>query len=372
MPEDAPKYAPTVTPKRGEQGVDGWQAHWLQTYHEPRLVWHRNKWHWAVTKPKELQKKTDKDKKLSSGTTDKLIAKQRKWSVVAKIYASFDAQLGDIDPQVTRDELFRLEAIKLFARYGLKTDPIKQLITGRAMETDDIVRLAHAHDISVPDEMIDLLNEESKFYLTYLPSMAEPTEADKAAERIFGTQQVNRGDMLNEMAESLEYLRTNPNAEDAKLIRRSIKELTVEFAKHSPKEVFTEKDKELAERLTSGTSRVITSTLSEVSKRYISENEWNRERTKSGAKLALERFSELHGNDTDILEINAKHAYAFAKWMEDELDAANKSIKAAISYVKGMFSWAITQIEYDITEEPWGGTKTDREIWSYSGGLAAI
>jgi len=120
--------------------VDGWQSHWLKTYHEPRLVWHRKKWHWAVTKPKELQKKTDKDKKLSSGTTDELVAKQRKWSVVAKIYASFDAQLGDIDPQVARYKAFRLEAVKLFAKYGEKSQQTQHLIMNSFMETDDIVR----------------------------------------------------------------------------------------------------------------------------------------------------------------------------------------------------------------------------------------
>ena len=141
MSKDAPKYAPTLTPKTGETDVDGWQSHWLKTYHEPRLVWHRKKWHWAVTKPKELQKKTDKDKKLSSGTTDELVAKQRKWSVVAKIYASFDAQLGDIDPQVARDKAFRLEAVKLFAKYGEKSQQTQHLIMNSFMETDDIVRL---------------------------------------------------------------------------------------------------------------------------------------------------------------------------------------------------------------------------------------
>ena len=120
MSKYAPKYAPTRTPKVSHPDVDGWQSHWLKTYHEPRLVWHRKKWHWAVTKPKELQTKTDKDKKLSSGTTDEVVAKQRKWSVAAKIYASFDAHLGDIDPQIARDEQFRTKAVKLFNQHGIE------------------------------------------------------------------------------------------------------------------------------------------------------------------------------------------------------------------------------------------------------------
>ena len=58
-----------------------WESHWVKDYHEPRLVKHRGKWHWAVTKPKDLQKPRDLDKKLSTGTTDKVVAEERKQEV---------------------------------------------------------------------------------------------------------------------------------------------------------------------------------------------------------------------------------------------------------------------------------------------------
>ena len=114
MSKDAPTYAPKNAPKLRQLNSVEWQKHWLEIYHEPRLVWHRGKWHWAVTKPKELQTKTDKDKKLSSGTTDETIAKERKWEVAAKIYARFDDQLENIDPQLGKDEEFRKRAVRLF------------------------------------------------------------------------------------------------------------------------------------------------------------------------------------------------------------------------------------------------------------------
>jgi len=63
MPEHAPIYAPKNASKMRRLISGVWQKHWLEIYHEPRLVWHRGKWYWAVTKPKELQTKTDKDKK---------------------------------------------------------------------------------------------------------------------------------------------------------------------------------------------------------------------------------------------------------------------------------------------------------------------
>lgn len=76
------------------------------------------------------------------------------------------------------------------------------------------------------------------------------------------------------------------------------------------------------------------------------------------SKTSYSQIWYLIGNTTDISDINAKHAYSYAKWMDTELGAANKSIKAAVSYVKGMFSWAITQEDYLITEPPW--TKLDK------------
>ena len=333
-----------------------WKDHWHTNYHDPRVILYRGKYAIAVTLPKELQKQTEFDKKLSARTTDKKVAEERKWKIAAKIYAGFDEALGDIDPQIARDQAFRTKAIKLFAQHGVKSPQVTEGLKGDFFETDDIVRLLHSLDIKVYDDMIQLLSEESKLYLTHLPSMAEQSEADKAAKAMFNEEEFDIKDIKEEMAEGLEYLTKNPNASNAKSVRRSVSNLSVRLAKHIP-DVFSDKDKELAERLKSGSSTQVSSTLSDVSKRYIAENKWRRDRTKSGAKLALERFCDLHGGTTDISEINAKHAYAFAKWMEDELDSATKSIKGGLSYIKGMFSWAITQVDYDITDEPWGVLK---------------
>lgn len=351
-PITAPKTAPKKVDE-ADNGVPLWKNHWHSNYHDPRIVLYRGKYAIAVTKPPALQKKNDPDKKLSARTTDENVARQRMWEIAARIYAGFDEELADFDLQIERDAAFRKKAVKLLAKHGIKHRSVTEELQGDFFETDDIVRLFHSYRIAIPDDMIDLLGEQAKLYLTHLPSMADQTEADKAAEAMFGKKEVNVLETLEQVRKGLDYLINNPDAADAELVRNNLKALSLEVAKHTPN-TFTDLDKELAERLKSGGMKKISSSIAEVSKRYLAENKWNRERTKSGAAVALERFSNFHGGDTDINDFNPKHAYEFAQWMEDELNSANKSIKSSISYVKGMFSWAITQKDYTITEEPWG------------------
>ena len=323
-----------------------WEAHWVKDYHEPRLVKHRGKLHWAVTKPKDLQKRTDPDKKLSTGTTDEVVAEERKHEVVAKIYKSFDEARAKIDPQIKRNEEFLAKVMELLASHG-HTDPRLKSLNNPFLEQDDIVRAVHALDITIPDDMIALLSDETKHWLKTLPYIGDKTEADIEAEKLFGAKDFDVMSTMKQMQEGMEYLTKNPDAPDKELIKGGLKELALNLAQSTGWP--TEADKALAARL-----QQTTSSISVVGKRYIKENKWRRERTKSGAAKAIERFFKVVGAETDITDIDAKDAYEFARWMEVEEQAANKSIKSGLSYVKGMFSWAITKKDYDITEEPWG------------------
>ena len=141
-----------------------WEAHWLKDYKEPRLVKHRGKWHWAVTKPKELQRRTDPDKKLSTGTTDEVVAEERKQEVVAKIYKSFDEARAKIDPQIKKNEEFLSRLMELLASHG-HTDPRLKGLNNPFFDQDDIVRAVHALGITIPDDMIALLSDETKHWL---------------------------------------------------------------------------------------------------------------------------------------------------------------------------------------------------------------
>ena len=324
-----------------------WEAHWLKDYKEPRLVKHRGKWHWAVTKPKELQRRTDPDKKLSTGTTDEVVAEERKQEVVAKIYKSFDEARAKIDPQIKKNEEFLSRLMELLASHG-HTDPRLKGLNNPFFAQDNIVRAVHALGITIPDDMIELISDEAKHWLKTLPYIGDKTEADTEAEKLFGKKDIDVMSTMKQMIEGAEYLNKNPNAPDRELIQGGLKELAKKFAQ-STGGWATEADKDLAAKL-----QQTSSSISVVGKKYLEKKNWGKQRTKSGAKLAIERFCEVVGGETDINDVTAKDAYALAQWMQDDLGSANKSIKGAISYVKGMFSWAITQKEYTITEEPWG------------------
>ena len=194
MTGKTPKTAPKTAPKKvdeADNGVPNWKNHWHSNYHDPRIVLYRGKYAIAVTKPPALQKKNDPDKKLSARTTDENVARQRMWEIAARIYAGFDEELADVDPQIERDKEFRKKAVKLLAKNGIKHPSITDEFSSNWFEIDDLVRLIHQAGVSIPDDMIDLLGEKAKLYLTHLPSMAGPTEADKATEAMFGKKDVN-------------------------------------------------------------------------------------------------------------------------------------------------------------------------------------
>ena len=83
------KNVPSLVPLNVPTSVPTWQNHW-HNYNDPRPVKFRGKIAWAVTKPLILQKLKDKDKKLSSGTSNPKIAENVKWDVTARIYQWFD------------------------------------------------------------------------------------------------------------------------------------------------------------------------------------------------------------------------------------------------------------------------------------------
>lgn len=170
MTGKTPKTAPKTAPKKvdeADNGVPNWKNHWHSNYHDPRIVLYRGKYAIAVTKPPALQKKNDPDKKLSARTTDENVARQRMWEIAARIYAGFDEELADVDPQIERDKEFRKKAVKLLAKHGIKHPSITDEFSGDWFEIDDLVRLIHQAGVSIPDDMIDLLGEEAKLYLTH-------------------------------------------------------------------------------------------------------------------------------------------------------------------------------------------------------------
>ena len=158
MPNNRTYTVPTSVPTN----VPNWQTHWHK-YHNPRLTWFRNKWAWAVTKPPELQKPKDKDKKLSSGTTDKKMAERVQWEVAAKIYQWFDEELEKLKPEIeasNKDQFMKLASMQ-WVKHGHPAEQLTKYFPPDP-EMDDVIRLFTAMDVEVTDEMLDLLDEEAK------------------------------------------------------------------------------------------------------------------------------------------------------------------------------------------------------------------
>ena len=124
----APTTAPTTAPTNVMRMVVGWQSHWLKDYKDPRLVPYRGKLAVAVTKPPDLYKPTDKDKKLSTRTNDPDVAEERKWELAAKIYKSFDEARARIDPQIKKNEEFLRQAYRKHISHVKSVVPAERLL----------------------------------------------------------------------------------------------------------------------------------------------------------------------------------------------------------------------------------------------------
>ena len=346
MSTNVPTTVPTTVPT--------WKPHW-KNYHDPRQVKFRKKIAWAVTKPLELQTSNDKDKKLSSGTIDPVMANKVKWEVAAKIYQWFDEELEKLKPEIeaTNKEKFMKLASMQWVKHGHPAEQLPDMFPPDP-EMDDVIRLFNAADVEVTDEMLDLLDDKAKHWLINHP-LQRPLSQDEIADLERYGDKFDIKESMQKVSKALEMLEKAYKDGDEDLMDIASGAVKAELMSPQSRLEYqknTSKDKDLVEVLETRTGKY-SSTISAVGKRYIKERKWNRERTKSDAILAIERFCTVIGRDTDIEEINAKHAYSFAAWMVNELDAANKSIKGTVSYVKGMFTWAITQQEYSIIEPPW-------------------
>ena len=63
----------------------------------------------------------------------------------------------------------------------------------------------------------------------------------------------------------------------------------------------------------------------------------------------------------DVHEITTKDAYAFASYLERQRDSASKTIKSSVSYLKGLFTWCITNPDVkDFVNNPFSNLDLSR------------
>ena len=182
MSKNAPTVAPTNAPTAAPTKSEMWKKHW-RNYNDPRPVPYKGKIAWAVTKPKELWKKTDRDKKLSSGTSDPKMAERVKWEIAAKIYQWFDNKLQELKPQIEKSnkEQFIALAQKQWVKHKHPADKFLSNFPLNDPEIDDVIRLFNSMDIEVTEDMLDLLDDEAKWWVTSYPLQAPITEHEKIA-----------------------------------------------------------------------------------------------------------------------------------------------------------------------------------------------
>ena len=283
------------------------------------------------------------------------MANKVKWEVAAKIYHWFDEELEKLKPEIeaSNKEQFMKLASMQWVKHGHPAEQLPDMFPPDP-EMDDVIRLYSASDVEVTEEMLDLLDDEAKYWLINHP-MQRPLSQDEIADLERHGDKFGIKESMQKVSKALEMLEKAYKDGDEDLMDIASGAVKAELMRPQSRLEYqknTSNDKELAEVLKTRTGKY-SSTISAVGKRYIKESKWGRERTKSGARLAIVRFCNLIGAEIDISDITAKHAYSFAAWMEDELGSANKSIRGSVSYVKGMFTWAITKPDYSITAPPW-------------------
>jgi integrase len=283
------------------------------------------------------------------------MAERVQWEVAAKIYQWFDEELEKLKPEIeaSNKEQFMKLASMQWVKHGHPAENLPKSFPPNP-EMDEVVRLFTAMDVKVTDEMLDLLDDDAKHWLINHP-LQRPLSEDEQAELERYGDEFDIEESMQKVVRAVEMLEDAYKADDKDLVSIASGAVKAELMRPQNRlhyQKHTKKQQELVEVLKTKSGKA-SSTISAVGKRYIKERKWNREKTRSGARIAIVRFCNLIGNKTDISDITAKHAYSFATWMEDELDAANRSIKSSCSYVKGMFAWAITQQDYQITRLPW-------------------
>ena len=74
--------------------------------------------------------------------------------------------------------------------------------------------MGHKLGITFPDDIISLLSDEAKYFLTHPPLLVEQTDAEREAEQLWGKKNFDFGNAIDELAKGLDYLKQNPDLPD--------------------------------------------------------------------------------------------------------------------------------------------------------------
>ena len=279
---------------------------WLHRYGEGKLKLRGKTWQVRVLKPKNLRNNpNDKYHALTTGTDSKAIAESLRLKVAIKIYQHYDKlyekrNIGNADPDKFRDLARQILAqcnppIDMDTFFKEQEQSMRDSgVQNVKTDQGEIANLIIHETGGVPEELLNYMDEDERKDLIYVGRRVE-----------FDRQQGQLLHGKNDLHKGMDgFVQAGWDADKSKY------------------------------------------KLSTLIPKYLEERSWGREKTKQEASLALKRFLKVIG-DSQLPDLTPKDAYAFARWMEDELGSANASINNGVSYVSGLLTWAITMPELE-------------------------
>lgn len=236
-----------------------------------------NKWYVVVTKPIELQTTANIRVRRSTGTTDEKLAKSKQHAITQAIYKEFDAALTP--PKQTLAEL--CEKYWGPTRYGMTAqEQIDDSEGGNLWAALDLWELS-GHDEELAISLFDYLEpHEAELFRARLTPKGNPYP--------IGSNQHEQWDKLY-FSEQQSFAKT----QNPLLIR-------------------------------------------ELTEKYISERDWNRQKTRDAAQRYLNQFNELAA-PKHLIDLKRHHAYRFAEELQKQ-GLAQKTIKSAVSAVSAFLT----------------------------------
>ena len=118
------------------------------------------------------------------------MAERVKWEIAAKIYQWFDNKLQELMPQIEQSnkEQFIALAKGQWVKHKHPADKFLSNFPLNDPEMDDVIRLFNSMDIEVTEDMLDLLDDEARWWITNHPLRAPITEQEKIEVDKFGSK----------------------------------------------------------------------------------------------------------------------------------------------------------------------------------------
>lgn len=257
-------------------------------YPASTLVLIKGKYYVSVTVPKRLEYLfTQKQIRLSTGTSDRNEAQQRQHNKASQIYARFDEAATSQNSFTVEQVHALLQAICDELQLGFDVSETMTRVDGQSRK---LVRI-----------LDDLVNQ----------AITGSPDTEGSLSEKFPLIEPMLGAYCHETVQSfLRKYRKKP---------RPI-EPTPEFIISAP-----------------ATSYDPTTRLRSLTQTYANTRNWQRLKSKDAAVRQIEKFADCIG-DLEVRELQKQHAYAFASALQSE-NKAQKTIASYVSAVSAMLTW---------------------------------